>query len=63
LGLDKLREAGDQSCDVLSLVFSQPLVRNGNGVRRLAVHMSERQAIGIDDPIAAQIAMIEENRH
>ena len=28
-------------------------VRDGNGIRRLAVHMSQRQAIGIDDTIAA----------
>jgi hypothetical protein len=34
-------------------VVGQPFVRDGNGIRRLAVHMSQRQAIGIDDTIAA----------
>ena len=29
----------------------QPLVREGDGICRLSVHMSQRLAIGIDDPI------------
>jgi hypothetical protein len=32
--------------------IGQPLVRDGDGVRRLAIHMSQRHAIGIDDTIA-----------
>jgi hypothetical protein len=33
---------------------AKPLVRDGDGIPRLAVHMGQRQAIGIDDAIAAR---------
>jgi hypothetical protein len=46
LQLHKLGKAGDQIRDPTSLVIGQPLVREGDGVRRLSVHMSKRQAIG-----------------
>ena len=32
--------------------LGQPLVREGDSIGRLPVHMCQRQAIGIDDPIA-----------
>src|SRR5262245_25101291 len=54
LKLDKLGQAGDQSSDFLSLIVGQPLVRDSNGVRGLAVYMGQRQAIGINDPIATR---------
>src|SRR5262245_63950894 len=53
LQLHKLRKAGDQLRDATSLVIGQPHVREGDGVRRLSLHMSQRQAIGIDDTIPA----------
>jgi hypothetical protein len=46
LKLDKLGQAGDQSSDFLSLIVGQPLVRDGDGVRRLALHMSQRHGRG-----------------
>jgi hypothetical protein len=51
LELDQLGQASDQPGDFLSLVVSQPLVRDGDGIPRLAIHMSQDHAIGIDDPI------------
>jgi hypothetical protein len=51
LKLDQLGQTSEQSGDCLSLNVGQPLVREGNGIPRLAVHMGQRQAIGIDDPI------------
>jgi hypothetical protein len=53
LQLDKLRQPDDQAGEFLGLAIGQPLVRDGDGVRWLPVHMSQRQAIGIDDTIAA----------
>ena len=48
LHLGKLRMADDQSGDFLGLIV-EPLAQYGDRVRRLAVYMSEREAIGIDD--------------
>ncbi len=44
----------DQAGEFLGLIIGQPLVRDGDGVRRLAIHMRQRQAIGIDHPIATR---------
>jgi hypothetical protein len=52
LELDQLGQPSDQSGDYLSLIIGQPLVRDGNGVRRFTIDMGQRQAIGIDDTIA-----------
>jgi hypothetical protein len=54
LKLDQLGQPDDEACGFLSLVIGQPLVREGDGVRRLSVHMGHRQAIGIDDAIAQE---------
>src|SRR3954465_12307509 len=51
LQLDELGEAGDQPGDFLGLISGQPLVREGDSVRRLSVNIGQRQASGIDDPI------------
>jgi hypothetical protein len=51
LQLDEPGKACDQSRYFLSLTVGQPLVRSSDCVLRLSVHMSQRQAIGIDDPI------------
>jgi hypothetical protein len=56
LQLHQFGQAGDQPGDFLSLFVGQPLVRDGDGIRRLAIHMGQRQAIGIDDPIARSAA-------
>jgi hypothetical protein len=53
LQLDKLGQASDQSGEFLRLVIGQPLVREAEGVRRLSVHIGQRQAIVIDDTIAS----------
>jgi hypothetical protein len=51
LQLDKLGQTSEQSSDCLSLNVGQPLVQDGDGIQRLAIHMSQRQAPGIDDPL------------
>jgi hypothetical protein len=53
LELDELGKPGDQPSDFLCLAIGQPLVRDGDGVLRLSVHMGQRQATGIDDTVAA----------
>jgi hypothetical protein len=51
LKLDQLGQPSDQSGEFFSLAISQSFVRESDGIRRLSVHMGQRQAIGIDDPI------------
>jgi hypothetical protein len=54
LQLDELRQSDDQPSEFLGFVIGQLPVREGDGIGRLSVHMGQRQAIGIDDPIAAR---------
>src|SRR5262245_16203164 len=54
LQLDQLGKARDQSGDFLSLIIGQVRIRHSDGVRRLAIHVGQRQTIGIDYTIAAR---------
>jgi hypothetical protein len=54
LQLDKLWQSHDQAGNFFSLIVSQPLVRESDGVSRLPVHIGQHQAIGVDHTIAAR---------
>jgi hypothetical protein len=59
LELDELGQTSEQSGDCLSLNVGQPLVRDGDGIPRLAIHMSqETQTLESSDVLQNQIFQI-----
>jgi hypothetical protein len=43
LDLDEFRKSDDQSSEFLCLAIGQPLVREGDGIWRLSIHMRQGQ--------------------